>query len=1365
MSANFLTHKLRRLAQTTLALTAAIVLVMSYSCAFAQSGAGSIEGTVKDPTGAVIPGARITVTRHATNVKSTTRSNSVGFYQVPGLLTGTYTVSVSVPNMKTYDRIIDLLVGQAAVVNPVMTAGAVTQQVTVSANSVQLVDTTNGTITSTLENARINQLPMNGRNIATLVSETTPGMESCPESTDATCANGQSAPSTEFVTDGASLANRQFGGTHIGAAQMVDPDAIQEVRVEDSDAGAEYALPSTVILNTKSGTNQLHGTFFETARNNAFGIARTRSESSSYSQPEYIRNEFGLSAGGPIVIPHVYHGKDKSFWFFAYERYSLAQIAEQDEEVPTLAMRNGDFSQATNSSNVLQELYDPDTTAANAACLEPSGDGTATANNPYCRTPFAYNGVLNTINPARESATAQVLNAMTPLPTNGQNPLVKDNLVGLVPELQIEPQITFRLDHVFNQNNRVYLRYTQNISTSITPRNDPEQESYTLAAKTPGGFNIPAGASGIAYDPDATFATALGFTHIFSPTFFSETVLSQSWQGEENYAGGNPFLDYESALGLPNDFGEQGFPYIDNIFQQMDGTMFQYGMTQIISQIDENMTKIFGRHQLQFGGRYRFEKFGSRPDEIKDEVEFDGEGTGLYDPSTTTSYNPYSNSGQLNADEFIGAAESYSNNLEPPYQHIHDMEIDSYVQDNYHLRNNLTLNLGLRYEAHPAIYEGEGEMMSFDLKHDAVVTTAPTSKLIAEKLTTSAVIQNDMNDGVKFETPDEAGLPSQLTYNYDLNFLPRVGFAWQPSSKWGTVIRGAIGRYTYPNPVREGYRNVNRNNPFTAGYSVNYTSTEYAPITHYLLLASQNSDPTFDYNTTSSSTGNGTPIMGVNTSGVVNSTTTTAIPPGLSIVGIAPDFAPTYVDETNFTIEQPTKWNSVVRFSYLYTRGGNLNNAFYYNDHPSEYSWEIQQGAETPDSGDFGPTNSSTGEGPYDNLTYGDGSYQVQKTGWSNYNALQAVFQKLYSHGSGWQIMYVWSKSMRTGGDFGGENAEDVDPYSNYVNSYVGNFVNAGSNTVTVGPADGASAMPGAPNLPPPPPAGVPVWAYYKALNRWENYMVDLNNPPQHIQFNGIYDLPFGRGKRFLGGANRPLNELIGGWQVAGAGHVVMTDFQITSSNWGPAHPLRRYKKGAPITDCRSGVCLKSYEMWNGYISPTSISGNSCSAGLTSTVSGLPTSWQSYQEPLDTTCSTPSGGKTVVDKYYGDNDVAMSGVTGLGKSGEKPQSNGTVIGYGIVPGNNNNGASEGSIDVTNPFGHTVLNGPMNWEADASLFKVFPIHERINLRVNLDAFNVFNHQGIPNPSGSDGTVCVTPGGVGCSSANDGRQLQFTARLTF
>jgi Carboxypeptidase regulatory-like domain len=1401
-------------ARNFLAIAIAAALTVCGVVAYAQSGAGSIQGTVTDPTGAVIPGAAIRVLNQATGVAVDTRSNAVGFYQVPDLFTGNYTVTITAPGMKTTTQTLELLVAQSAEVNVTMTAGAVSQQVTVAANTVQLETTDNGTITATLENARINELPMNGRDIASLVSESTPGLENCPESADPVCANGQSGPATEFEVDGATLANREFGGDHQGNSQFVDPDAVQEVRVIDENGSAQYASPTTAVLSTKSGTNSLHGSAFETARNNGFGIANDRSDTAGTRAPEYIRNEFGASVGGPIVIPHIYHGKDRTFFFFAYERYSLAQHDVEDLPVPTQAMRNGDFSQVENSSNVPLTLYDPATTgvANTGACPEPPGNGAASPANAFCRQPFPGNATLGTtsnfINPAttgggtHQSPLSATFNAMMPLPTNTNNPTSAhpDNFVTSMPELTTEPQITFRLDQVFNENNRAYLRYTQNQTNDLFPRNDPDQ-TYTLAATAPGGAAIPYEASGAAIDLSNVFATALGFTHTFSPTFYSESVLSMSWYGEQNLAAGHPFANYESEFGLPNNFGELGFPLVegdasvsagaamdqDAVFQPFDGTQFLYGVTSTTYIADENLTKIVGKHQLMFGGRYKFEHFGSRPDEDKDELQFGDSSdyvTGLLNPSTYTASaaSAYSDSGHSVADEFIGGAYNYSANLQPPYQHLHDMEFDAYLQDNWRFRNNLTFNLGLRWEAHPAAYESEGEMAGFDLKNDAMVMSGTVAQLESEGLTTASAIANDYLDDAKtIETPAEAGLPPMLVNNYDLTFSPRVGAAWLPFGKWGTILRGGVGRYIYPVPIREGYREVGRQNPLAIGYSENYTSSQYTPHNGYQMLAPQNSSSTYTNSTVTPSTtfgpassasgayvaSPGTPIAGLNSSTVVNSSTTTAITPGLTIINIDPDYPPDYTDEADFTIEQPMKWNSVLRVSYVYTHGTNLGDYFFYDDHPSTFSWEIQEATTTPSSSAVGATNTNTGEGPYDNLTYGDGSYQIQKSGWSNYHALQANYQKLYHTGSAWQVQYVWSKSMRAGGDYGGESADEIDPYINYMNSYVGSYTSAGPNNVSWAPADGSN-QPVTPNLPPPPPAGTQPWQYYRALNRWENYMEDTNNPPQHVQFNGLLDLPFGRGKRYLGSVNKGLNELVGGWQLAGAGRFIVTDFAVTTTMYGPENPLVKYKKSVPITDCRSGNCLKSYEWFNGYIPPTNLSSSytvagqaGCAGTSTKTITGLPTGWQPYAAPMDVIC-TANGSTPTTDKYFGDNEVEMSGGSGIA---------GSFVGYGIIPANNSNGNSESAIDVTNPYGHTVMNGPMNWTADASLFKVFPIRESMNLRINLDAFNVFNNQGLPNPSGTDGTVCVTPGGLGCSSnslnATSGyaRQLQITARFNF
>ena len=254
--------------------------------------------------------------------------------------------------------------------------------------------------------------------------------------------------------------------------------------------------------------------------------------------------------------------------------------------------------------------------------------------------------------------------------------------------------------------------------------------------------------------------------------------------------------------------------------------------------------------------------------------------------------------------------------------------------------------------------------------------------------------------------------------------------------------------------------------------------------------------------------------------------------------------------------------------------------------------------------------------------------------------------------------------------------------------------------------------------------------------------MVDTSSPKQHIQFNGIIDLPVGRGKLLFGHANRLVNELIGGFELAGDGSIVSQDFTVTSTNWGPTNPLKVYKHKAPITDCRSGVCYNEFEWFNGYIAPTAISGNTCAGGLATVVSGLPSGWAPYQGPSDQACTTPKlvNGVLVAnptDTYFGDNEVNITTLNGKT----------SAIAYAPSPGG------------SNPYSHTVLNGPMNYNVDLSLFKVFPITDSVRLRVNVDAFNALNVQGYNNPSGSDGTENMR------SSYNQPRQLQISARLSF
>ena len=1267
------------------------------SIVLAQSGAGSIQGTVTDSTGAAIPAASIHVVNVATGVSNDTKSNGVGFYQVPELFTGTYTVTVSAPGMSTYESSIQLLVAQNAFVNPVLSTGAVTEKITVSADAVQLTTTDSGTITSTLENARINQLPMNGRYLTQLLQMTTPGLENGGKDI-----NGLMPSAVIYEIDGVTTQDNLRGGLFYasGGSQLIDPDSVQEVKMVAMNAGAEYATPATAIFTTKSGTNSLHGTFFETARNNAIGIAKARQDPSNLVAPHLVRNEFGASMGGPIVLPHIYHGKDRSFWFFAFERFSLAQSISSLGKVPTTAMSQGDFSGLVNSSGVKQVIFDPSTTANSTNCPY---TGSA---NPYCRTPFMNNQIpLGQISP-----TAKLYYQLVPLPTSAANPLVTSNLTSVTPQLNLEPQFTIRLDHEFNEKNRAFLRYTQNLQgTNVT--SGPENRAAD---------GIPVGAalsiSGYANTPTNGYYAGIGYTHVFSPTFFAETLVNQQWFSEKKLAGAaalTPNVDYESMLNLPNNFGEKGFPLIG-------GQIFQLGSSQtntakegqIISTIDENLSKTLGHHQMQFGGRFRHERMVQYPQQQPDKISFDTIPTAIYNTASGGNYTALPNTGNADASLFLGSAASYQVWLQGGWNHYHDNEVDAYFQDNYHVGKKVTLNLGLRYEAHPAIWTKYNVVEGFDFKTGAVVLPVPISTLVSQGRTQQSIITNDNNIGVNFETPSEAGFPATtLMRNYNLVFLPRVGIAYQPfGGTHSTVIRGAYGRFANPVPLEDFIEyETAYNNPFTNSYTQSYESSSQAIDGLPNEVLRYNAPAVFG-------------VIGSNTANAVNSNSTNGILPGLYQYSASPDSPPQFITEANFTVEQSLKGNSALRLSWIYTHASNLPLIDLYNHALTTYEWELATGTTPPNGGlsvigtPQQNTYSATALRPYNNTTWGE-NYLLTRTGWSNDNAAQVTYERLFHHGVAYQVSYVFSRALRVGGD----NSGSIPPYEYPDADYPGVMGSLGTMTSPYGAVYSGVA-------PPALPAGTPNWADYHKMIGYQGYQLDSSSTPiHHITMNGIVDLPFGRGKRFLGNVNRFENELVGGFQVAGNGSILSQAFQPSAGLNGAVAPVKVYKHRYATMDCRSGVCEKSYLWYNGYLAPTVTQGVTGSTCTKNCVTGLPSDYVPMQVPVDNTPGTT---------YYGTNDVVVTLANGKQ----------TTVAYDAGPA------------AGNYLSKTWLNGPINYVVNLSVFKEFPITERMNLRFNVDAFNALNVQGYNNPDTSGLEHMLT-------SYNTPRQLQFTVRFTF
>ncbi len=253
--------------------------------AWPQASTGMVSGTVRDPTSAVIPGASVSLTNTGTNVTSKTTTNGTGFYVFPGIVPGPYTLSVEAAGMAKFEGSLEVQVQQSAVVDVTLKLGQTTTQVAI-ADITPMVQTDGPALGTVLERARIEQLPINGRSLTTLL-QTAPGQEG-------TRAFGMRDFSFELVLDGAALADRYSWNTI--TSRQPGLDSIQEFRVENNNSSAKYGRPTNIVVTTKGGTNSLHGSAFETNRNSGIGVARARQDTFTKA-PFLNRNEFGASAG------------------------------------------------------------------------------------------------------------------------------------------------------------------------------------------------------------------------------------------------------------------------------------------------------------------------------------------------------------------------------------------------------------------------------------------------------------------------------------------------------------------------------------------------------------------------------------------------------------------------------------------------------------------------------------------------------------------------------------------------------------------------------------------------------------------------------------------------------------------------------------------------------------------------------------------------------------------------------------------------------------------------------------------------------------------------------------------------------------
>ena len=1028
--------------------------------------------------------------------------------------------------MQKFEGNLTVQVAQVAVVEVTLKLGATATAVEV-ADVTPALNVDNPTLGHVLERQRIDQLPINGRFISSLF-DTVPGLEGQR-------AYGLRDGSQELVQDGTPTSDRLWGYESANGLRRRPPglDTVQEFKVENNNSSAKYSRPTTIVVSTRSGTNALHGSLFETHRNNAIGKARSRTDFTEKA-PQLIRNEFGGSAGGPLVLPKVYDGRNRTFWFTAYEGYRNVAPQSLGFRVPTQAMRNGDFRGLTDSQGRLFRIFDPNTTDSQT----------------WARQQFSYGGQANVIDPARLSPLTKYLYSITPLPTNtAVNPLVDVNYWGLMPNTGRQWTSTSRFDHRFSDRDFFYARYTQG-----------DLYNWDGNHNMRGYMTVPMldNMVGTVWRTTRNKSLMASWVRTISPTLVNELLATHFrehwWKGT-----GDPSVSYIDQVGMPNPLGASGWPrMIDSGLSAYD---FESDNTQEsrsrYSVIDDNMTKIHGRHEFQFGAHFRYDTMPVLPDQVEKGIHnWNTVATSLYDP-TSARTNPLavSQTGNNLANMYLGIM-NYTIRLSRGHFNTVSKEYALYLQDSFKATSRLTLNMGLRWEYWPPFREKNNLLSTFDPQTKSIVLGQDLNTMYKMGATVPSVVERLQSLGVKFTTWQQAGYPESLIKTTWKDFGPRVGFAYRAGSgSHSFVVRGGYRISYFPVPFRTWSKRMRSNAPFLADFVNDLSNAARSP------------DGVANYGMRSVPT----TIAGVNSRNAVSLNDANTLTRGSPTVSyFAPDQSEPRVHDWNLTLEKEVAANTVARVAYIGNHGSHLEQIYQYNDQTPAYVWYASTGERLP-TGEY----ANVARRPFDKNVYGTVE-EYRKTGWSNFNGVQLELERRYSKGWGYQVFYVMGNALTAGGK------EDT----------------------------GAGALLQGTNM--FLPGRVP--ADLEERNRFLNYQRDTTIPKHRVRWNWIADLPFGKGKRLGGNAKGILNQVIGGWQVAGMGSLRSTYFSLPTSVYPNGRDIELYGYKYPVQDCRSGACTPGYLWWNGYIPANQVNSVDAS-GKPNGVMGVPASYKPAGEP------------------------------------------------------------------------------------------------------------------------------------------------------
>ncbi len=1079
--------ELIRRASVTLAVAVLLMLLTSLP-AHAQVDAGAILGTVSDTSGAAVNGATVTVTNEGTSAALSSTTGNDGAYKFTPLPIGQYTISVTLQGFSTVtQKHITVNVGAEVVVNVSLKPGAVSETIEV-ASTIPVLETQDASVGQVVDSRNVNNLPLNGRNF-TFLAQLAAGVNT-PQAdtrgnaaTGAFAANGNRPAQNNYLLDG--IDNNSdtvdfLNGTNYVVLPPVD--AVEEFKVQTSDFSAEFGRSGAAVLNAtiKSGTNSFHGAAWEFFRNDKLDAADFFENAGGIPKGELRQNQFGFTAGGPVVIPKLFDGRNKVFFFGDYEGLRRVQGTILTGSVPTDAERasgytnfqdliTGQASSAPRTDDLgrlipVGTVLDPATTRAVTAGVVDPVSGLPATTTGFVRDPFGTCAPstttftmaacgLNIIPAGRLDPNAIKLLNLYPTPTNGS---LFSNFANSPKLFEHRNSFDTRLDINFNEKNQMFYRF------SLV--DDPQF--------IPGIFGGVADGGGFQQGTQTALAqqSALSYTHTFSPTLINVVRAGLNYLHTTRISpSANDLSD------IPSTFGIQGIPQLHengglpafgiNGLQTLGSNAF-LPSDEVTStfQLTDDVTKILGKHTFKMGFEWQHVKFSTlQPPWSRGEFDYNGDYTDI----------PNSNQGNTGRVQFLltptastvaggvpflgGATDIRASNI---------AETDNgknywggYVNDDWKLTNKLTLNLGVRYDFFGLVYEHHSNQANF-VPAGTGPFTAPTY-LIPEGPNSGNLSPSFLaltaKDGINVVVSNKYG--AGLGSSQSTNFAPRIGFAYQLNPK--LVVRGGWGMF-YNGFENRGYSpNIGENYPFQ--FQFNFPEPN------------ANTPVSFPGCATAGPGGTGTFETGFSCTPLdplaVNAN-------GLGLLGIQFNYITPYTMSGNLTVQYQLTPSMSVQVGYVNSLARHLE---VFPNSSNQVTTLLPANANAQNFVPF----PDFGRSP---------SYAATE-GSSNYHGLQTKLEKQFANGLSFLFTYTFSKSLTDASDLlNGGSAQNG--ASGNVNGY------RAPGILGIGADYGLASF-------------------------------DIRNV---FHLSGSYELPFGKGKKFMSDSSGVVNQLVGGWSINWSG-------------------------------------------------------------------------------------------------------------------------------------------------------------------------------------------------------------------------------------